>query len=699
MLKQIFLCILSLSLSGALTGLLVLLIRSAAKRLLSKRWNYYIWLLVIGRLMIPVSVEIDFWHITLPISVNEAQKADEILKQTETLDETEKTESAGNAGTGNFPELTEQEAQKTGFERTSTNPIFPETDFWQLAGILWIIGAVISFLIKIKDYRKFTNYVKKDWIQVLDSHVLDAEENVCRRLHMGKPPKVFETGAISGPITIGLFHPVIVLPKEKGEIIQLPMIFHHELVHVKRKDLWYKWIYQILLCIHWFNPMLYLIGRRLNTDCELSCDEAVLACLTKDGKKAYGNILLDAAQTSLSVSRRIPAITLLERKQDLKERLKGILQYKEKSGFKVLLSVFLAAGLITLSACSSVEAGLDSMPVHIAGEDWGEEYISFWDEMASWMIGSSVESFLAESVYVNKNGDAWRAYEDDELIAGADVTDQYHMYTYKGGKQIECNGMFLNGTNSVLIVNASKETEIQVKSVFEVLNGKFKLVHVLPDGMVETVNETGEKDTSTITMEEGRNVIKLVGQGAKVRDLKVDFSFREKDFDTVFYSEDSEQAEAVKERIETGEVSKEEIMKLLYYLEDEDVSQAFAQLLKQGVTFNKDELIDMIIYSDSELSGRYYAEAVSSGEVEAPTELVISDIKYYLGEESLEQLLLTLGDEITFDILYDCAPYLSQSGLEKGLTQYMEAGNRLTGLQFQKIGDYLDEDTLDKIKL
>jgi len=140
-------------------------------------------------------------------------------------------------------------------------------------------------------------------------------------------------------------------------------------------------------------------------------------------------------------------------------------------------------------------------------------------------------------------------------------------------------------------------------------------------------------------------------------------------------------------------------MKLIYYLEDEDVSQAFAQLLKQGVTFNKDELIDMIIYSDSELSGRYYAEAVSSGEVEAPTELVISDIKYYLGEESLEQLLLTLGDEITFDILYDCAPYLSQSGLEKCLTKYMKAGNRLTGLKFQKIGAYLDEDTLDKIKL
>ncbi len=694
MLKQIFLCVLSLSLSGALTGLLILLIRPVTKRFLSKRWNYYIWLLVIARLMLPVSVEMDFWHMTLPVSVNGTQEENEMFKS----DEAKETE-AGNAGAEDLPILEKPKAQKAGFEPITDKPILPKPDLWQAAGILWVLGVLITLLVKITDYRKFTSCVKKDWTPVSDSQVLDAEENICKRIRMKKLPKVYETEAISGPITVGLFNPVIVLPKQEREMEQLPMILHHELVHVKRKDLWYKWLYQILLCIHWFNPALYLVGRRLNTDCELSCDEMVLACLTKDGKKAYGNILLDAAQKSISAGRRIPSLTLLEKKQDLKERLKGILQYKEKSGLKALLSVFLSTGLITLSACSSIEAGPDSMPVHIAGENWDEEYTSFWDEMASWMMASSVESFLAEPVYVNKNGDAWRAYEDDELIAGADVTDQYHMYTYKGGKQIECNGMFLNGANSVLIVNASKETEIQVKSIFEVLNGKFKLVHVLPDGTVEVVNETGEKETSHITMNEGRNVIKFVGQEAKVRDLKVDFSFHEKDFESVFYSEDAEQAEAVKERIKTGDISKEEVLELLYYMDSEDLSHAFARLLNQGETFDKDELLDIIIYSDSELSGRYLAEAVKNKEVAVPAETTISDIKYYLGKDSLEQLLLALEDEITFDILYDCAPYLSQNGLGNCLAQYMEAGNSLTGLQFQKISIYLDEDTLNQIKL
>ena len=50
--RQIFLCVLSLSLSGALTGLVLLLIHPFTKGVFSKRWNYYIWLLVAARLLI-----------------------------------------------------------------------------------------------------------------------------------------------------------------------------------------------------------------------------------------------------------------------------------------------------------------------------------------------------------------------------------------------------------------------------------------------------------------------------------------------------------------------------------------------------------------------------------------------------------------------------------------------------------------------
>ena len=58
--RQIFLGMLSLSFSGALTGLVLLLLHPFTKRIFSKKWNYYIWLLVAARILIPVYVASPF---------------------------------------------------------------------------------------------------------------------------------------------------------------------------------------------------------------------------------------------------------------------------------------------------------------------------------------------------------------------------------------------------------------------------------------------------------------------------------------------------------------------------------------------------------------------------------------------------------------------------------------------------------------
>lgn len=152
MLKQMFLCALSLSLSGALTGLLILIIRPVTKRFLSKGWNYYIWLLVVARLMIPVSVEMDFWHITLPIPSDGIQAQKEIqefggmLGQSNALELTEALEPAEKPGTFDRKETTQlnrTEAQESDFEITSDRPILRQTNFWLAAGILWLLGAIL----------------------------------------------------------------------------------------------------------------------------------------------------------------------------------------------------------------------------------------------------------------------------------------------------------------------------------------------------------------------------------------------------------------------------------------------------------------------------------------------------------------------------------------------------------------------------
>lgn len=744
--RQIFMCVLSLSLSGALTGLLILLIRPAAGRFLSKKWNYYIWLLVIARLVIPVYFDMGYSSVLIkggaagpegetaglmPAAGPEEDPYRTVsqrpLREESEIQKDSSDRMEGMNGEGISMESREQEEgiliSGTG---NQIQDFLPEggtgTDWGVILGILWLTGAGISLMVKLRNYLCFTSDIKKNCRQIEDERIIGMTKDLARSLCMKKGPAIYKSGNVSVPITAGLVRPVIILPEDEWDLKDLQMVIHHELIHVKRKDLWYKWVYQCLLCIHWFNPVFYLIGIKLNIDCELSCDEAVLAALTKEGKKAYGNVLIDTARKSMNVNRNIPSTTLLERKGDLKLRLKGILRYKKTGGFRAALSICLTGIIVFLSACASVQTEADTMPLQIladAGEDdTGEEsswrpdgYSSFWDGIGAayssfWYgvggtvkdwAGTGLDDFLAKPVLADQQGGAWRAYDDDSLTAGKDITGQWHMYSYMGGERIKCDGMYLNGTASVWIFNAKRDVELQMDSAFEVKAGRFKIVHVNPDGEVTVINDTGDAGSFCVNIKEGRNAIKFVGQGAKIKNLWVEPPYlREKDFESIYYSEKDEESADMTAEIREGKVDKDKLLEVLYYLEDDVVSEALGALLNQGVPLTGDELEELILYSDSDLSSAYLAEAIKNGKTDWLGEDSILDIAPYLDSEYLKEVLL-VTDDISFELISECAPYLGSGRLEEILEQYLENGNDLTYSQFDELSPYLGKDMIKRL--
>ena len=68
---------------------------------------------------------------------------------------------------------------------------------------------------------------------------------------------------IVSPIMIGFFRPRIVLPVRELEDKELSYIFVHELTHYKQGDMFYKWLIQIVVCAHWFNPFVYLLEKEV----------------------------------------------------------------------------------------------------------------------------------------------------------------------------------------------------------------------------------------------------------------------------------------------------------------------------------------------------------------------------------------------------------------------------------------------------
>ena len=193
-------------------------------------------------------------------------------------------------------------------------------------------------------------------------------------------------------------------------------------------------------------------------------------------------------------------------------------------------------------------------------------------------------------------------------------------------------------------------------------------------------------------------MIKIVGQAASLKGVEITFSGLEgKGFEGVYYSEEDEYAGQIRNAIQNGSVEKDAVMESLYYMEDGDLSEAFAALLEQGTVFDKDELTDILIHSDAERSGDYLADAINNGFVEPLSVDTLSEVIVYLEGEAKGRLINALPAEDFFEGLMECRPFLNEKELEECLLEYIDAGGKLSYAQFDDIEVYLSRSMIEKM--
>lgn len=146
-----------------------------------------------------------------------------------------------------------------------------------------------------------------------------------------KPPELCVNPLIASPLLFGFFHPCIVLPNADISEKDFQYIVLHELIHCERRDMFYKWLVQVTVCLHWFNPFAYLMNQEMIKACEFSYDEAVLAKIGYDNAQEYGKTLLDAMAAVGKYKENLGAVTLNANKRLLKARLGAIMNCKRKS--------------------------------------------------------------------------------------------------------------------------------------------------------------------------------------------------------------------------------------------------------------------------------------------------------------------------------------------------------------------------------
>lgn len=333
--REFLLLLLSLTLSGSALSLLLLLVRRLAGGRLPRAFCYYAWLLVVIRLAIPFG-----FGLSLPAL---PQGADSRTAQIQAEDPAEPTggqsittPAAPTAGqtpdtflTGEVPSL----------------QAHPALSLWDVLFLLWLLGALGLLIWHMAAYAWFGHRVRRSLTPPpAEASALFEQLGKVRRVRLASSDQV------DTPMLLGLLRPVIVLPRN-GPALRykdLSAALRHELTHCKRGDILYKWLVVLVTALHWFNPLVHWLGRRIALDCELSCDEAVLSALPPEDRMGYGEMLL-----ALAARHRLPAgvtaTTLCEEKRQLKARLQGILGYRKPT--RAVLCGALALGLV-LACCA-----------------------------------------------------------------------------------------------------------------------------------------------------------------------------------------------------------------------------------------------------------------------------------------------------------------------------------------------------------
>lgn len=250
--------IFSLSISGTILIFILMIMRVLLKEKVSKTWQYYIWIIVIVRLLLPWTPDV---HLFGTIS----EVNDNTIIQSEIVDY-DKSEKLNLAI---YSENTEHSQTKTYTENIASIIL---KNIW----FIWLLVAAMLFIRKITIYQSFVNYIKVGREEISDIKQWEHLGNLLEQKHIVTPVSIYKNELISSPLLIGFFKPCIMLPNEKLSDSEFECTILHELVHYKRKDMFYKWLVQITICIHWFNPIVYIMGKEINRICELSCDEEVI---------------------------------------------------------------------------------------------------------------------------------------------------------------------------------------------------------------------------------------------------------------------------------------------------------------------------------------------------------------------------------------------------------------------------------------
>jgi beta-lactamase regulating signal transducer with metallopeptidase domain len=338
--------LLQMSISACILIVFITIARVIMDRVVSRRIIVWLWGIAIARLLLPFSFPLPFGLAGL-------------------WDDIGSLAPVQVSGTALSAETIVQNLPTKGMAPASINP----------ALLIWLVGLVTLLAYYAVSWLRNHNQLK-DALPINDPFI----DRWTERLKLHRHLEVYVSDRIATPITTGVLFPKVILPKHmvNCDEQQLLYILTHEMTHIRRFDVLWKLLSLLALCLHWFNPAVWILCALLNKDIEIACDENVLRLLGKQNKADYAMTLIQMVERNAKINMGYGFS-----KNAVKKRICKIMNYKNHSMVcAVLGSILLLCSTLAFSSCSntyqsSYHSGYHEEASVISREELYAQYADF----------------------------------------------------------------------------------------------------------------------------------------------------------------------------------------------------------------------------------------------------------------------------------------------------------------------------------
>ncbi len=472
-LSQLFEWLLWTTIQGSILIGLILMVQIILRRKLPIRWHYFLWLLLLIRLVVPWAPQSKISVFNLvPQSIRHRRIIESISKScvddiglcsgVESTSAQQTEPHPAVAAENDKPQAKTETAQQTAPQPTTAiNPAAPDTLLANLKKLIksvtyrflhtlpsiWLAGTVIitgfiftrnlGLWLAVKHKRPIT-----------DQNILELLEDCKTQMGVQTILAVVVSDRIKSPALFGFVRPRLLLPKgmlETYSLEELRYVFMHELAHIRQRDIYFGWLMSLVQIMHWFNPLMWIAFHRMRIDRELACDRLAISVLGPDEPPRYGRTIVNLVESFSQVS-YVPSVAgILEDKSQIERRIKMIVDFRKASRIWSVGAVFVLTILagVVLTNAYQVQAAFDFGTPTNLGPPFNTEVLD-----GTSCISADGLEFIFESQRPGGSGgsDLWvakRTSTEDEWGPAVNLGPSINSSVHDWGPSISADGLEL----------------------------------------------------------------------------------------------------------------------------------------------------------------------------------------------------------------------------------------------------------------